>query len=74
VDRFVHREIREDLEDGAEILWQKHANVTVRKIRSRIKRKEQLTVFDDSDVESPRQPTALRRGPAGRSRVGGAAR
>ena len=41
--------VYEELEDGAEILWQEHAGVTVRKIRSRIKQKHELAVFDDRD-------------------------
>jgi hypothetical protein len=41
--------VYEELEDGAEILWQEHAGVSVRKIRGRIKRKHELAVFDDHD-------------------------
>jgi len=41
--------VYEELEDGAEILWQKHADVTVRRIRSRIKRKQELSVFNDRE-------------------------
>ena len=41
--------VYEDLEDGAEILWKKHAGVTVRKIRGSIKKKHELSVFDDRD-------------------------
>src|SRR4051812_8004512 len=59
--------VYEDLEDGAEILWQKHADVTVRKIRSRVKRKHELSVFDDREVRSPSTPTASKRGRAGMS-------
>jgi hypothetical protein len=35
------------LTDGAEILWTNHQNLTVRKVRSWIKRKDELEVFDD---------------------------
>ena len=40
--------IYDELEDGAEILWVEHQNRTIRKIRSQVKRKEQLEVFDDT--------------------------
>lgn len=40
--------IHEELTDGAEILWVEHQNRTVRKVRSLVKRKEELEVFDDS--------------------------
>lgn len=42
----------EELEDGAEILWTEHSNRTVAKIRSWVKTKEMLDVFDDSDRSS----------------------
>ena len=45
--------VYEELEDGAEILWQEHSGVSVRKIRGRIKRKHELAVFDDRDVSAP---------------------
>jgi hypothetical protein len=40
--------IYSELEDGAEILWQEHENRTVGKVRSWVKSKEELEVFDDS--------------------------
>jgi len=40
--------IHDDLTDGAEILWNEHDNRTIGKIRSWIKRKEELEVFDDT--------------------------
>jgi hypothetical protein len=36
------------LEDGAEILWEEHANRTVRKIDSLAKQKNELEVFDNT--------------------------
>jgi len=41
--------IYEDLEDGAEILWNEHKNITVKKVRSWVKSKDQLETFDDGD-------------------------
>lgn len=40
--------IYDELEDGAEILWVEHQDRTVGEIRSWVKRKEQLEVFDDT--------------------------
>lgn len=40
--------IYDELTDGAEIAWTEHANRTVGKVRSWIKRKEELEVFDDT--------------------------
>lgn len=40
--------VHEELTDGAEILWVEHQNRTVRKVRSWVKQKEDLEVFDDS--------------------------
>ncbi|WP_338844900.1 DUF4288 domain-containing protein [Massilia sp. W12] len=40
--------IHEELQDGAEILWEEHDNRTLGKIRSWIKRKDELEVFDDT--------------------------
>lgn len=40
--------IHDELTDGAEILWTEHDNRTVGKIRSWIKRKDELEVFDDT--------------------------
>ncbi|HMV49311.1 MAG TPA: DUF4288 domain-containing protein [Blastocatellia bacterium] len=41
--------IYEELEDGAEILWNEHKNVTVKKVKSWVKSKDQLEMFDDSE-------------------------
>jgi len=57
--------VYEDLEDGSEILWQKHVDVTVRKIRGRVKRKHELAVFDDREVRPQTTATASKRGRAG---------
>lgn len=43
--------IYEDLEDGSEILWTEHFNKTVRKIKSLVRKKNELDVFND-DVEA----------------------
>ncbi|MFZ6749350.1 DUF4288 domain-containing protein [Undibacterium sp. Ren11W] len=40
--------IHDELKDGAEILWIEHKNRTVKKIRSLVKKKEELEVFDDT--------------------------
>jgi hypothetical protein len=40
--------IHEKIQDGAEIIWEDHPNRTVGKIRSWIKRKDQLETFDDT--------------------------
>lgn len=40
--------IYDELEDGTEILWEEHSNRTVRKIRSWVKEKHELEVFDDT--------------------------
>lgn len=37
--------VYEELEDGAEIMWIKHENKAVKTIRSRVKSKENLEVF-----------------------------
>ncbi len=39
--------IYEELEDGAEILWKEHENVTVKKVKSWVKDKPELETFDD---------------------------
>lgn len=41
--------IYEELEDGAEILWREHENITVKKVKSWVKAKHQLETFDDED-------------------------
>jgi hypothetical protein len=40
--------IHDELKDGAEILWGEHRNRTVRKIRSLVKKKNELETFDDT--------------------------
>lgn len=40
--------IYDEFSDGAEILWIEHKNRTVGKIRSWVKRNEELEVFDDT--------------------------
>jgi hypothetical protein len=41
--------VYDKLEDGAEILWTSHANVTVGRVRSWIREKAELEVFRDED-------------------------
>jgi hypothetical protein len=41
--------VHEKLIDGAEILWKEHANRTVKTIKSLVKRKQDLSVFDDHE-------------------------
>ena len=41
--------IYEELEDGAEILCWEHENVTVKKLKSWVKGKRDLEVFDDEN-------------------------
>ncbi len=41
--------IYEDLEDGAEILWNEHKNVSVKKVESWVKSKDQLETFNDGE-------------------------
>jgi hypothetical protein len=41
--------IYEDLTDGAEILWNEYQNVTVRRVKSMVKRKLDLECFDDEE-------------------------
>lgn len=40
--------IYDELEDGAEILWTEYRNRTVGKVRSWIRQKDELEVFDDT--------------------------
>lgn len=56
--------IYDELEHGAEVLWQTHENVAVKAVRSLVKRKRELEVFDDTpapgdlvDANKPRRPT-----------------
>jgi hypothetical protein len=37
--------IYEKLEDGAEIMWTKHQNISVKKVRAKVKPKEHLQAF-----------------------------
>jgi hypothetical protein len=41
--------IYEELEDGSEVLWKEHENRSVKKIKSLVKRKEDLETFDDAE-------------------------
>jgi hypothetical protein len=41
--------IYEELTDGAEILWNEYQNVTVRRVKSMVKRKLDLECFDDDE-------------------------
>src|SRR5262245_38312320 len=41
--------IYERLEDGAEVLWKEHSGRTVKSIRSLVRSKHHLAVFDDSE-------------------------
>lgn len=40
--------IYDELKDGAEVLWVEHENRTIKTIRSRVRPKAQLEVFDDT--------------------------
>lgn len=42
--------IYEEVADGAEILWKAYSNRSVKKIKSLVKAKHELEVFDDEDV------------------------
>ena len=44
--------IYEELEDGAEILWNEHKNVSMKSVKSRVKNKDQLETFDDGNDQS----------------------
>ena len=41
--------IYEDIEDGAEILWEENSSMAVSEIKKRVKTKQQLSVFDDRE-------------------------
>jgi hypothetical protein len=41
--------VYEPIQDGAEVLWTALDGVSVRKVKSRIRRKRHLSVFDDRD-------------------------
>jgi Domain of unknown function (DUF4288) len=43
--------IYDELKDGTEILWTEHRNRTVGKIRSWVRRKEDLEAFEDTPAE-----------------------
>lgn len=47
--------IYEELEHGAEILWNEYAGRTVRSIRALVKSKRELTVFNDSEDPKPKR-------------------
>lgn len=40
--------IYDELKDGAEILWVEHENKTIGKVRSWVRQKQELEVFDDT--------------------------
>jgi Domain of unknown function (DUF4288) len=42
--------VYEELNDGAEILWIEHKNKSIGKIKSLIKKKEELEAFDDTQL------------------------
>src|SRR5262245_27873359 len=44
--------VYEELMDGAEILWKEHENRTVKAIRSLVKRKRDLSVFNDREEKA----------------------
>jgi Domain of unknown function (DUF4288) len=44
--------IYERIEDGSEILWSEHRNVTLAGVRRRVKSKHSLEIFDDSDADN----------------------
>ena len=39
--------VHDELEDGAEILWENHGFMSVKRIRKKVKSKQNLPVFDD---------------------------
>lgn len=41
--------VHDKLEDGAEVMWTSHGNVTVGRVKSRIRKKAELEAFDDED-------------------------
>jgi uncharacterized protein DUF4288 len=41
--------IHDELEDGAEILWTEHQGRSVRSVKSLVRTKRQLSVFDDEE-------------------------
>jgi hypothetical protein len=51
--------VYETLEDGAELLWRELSNVSVRRVKSLVKGKKDLAVFDDRE-KSPANPNADR--------------
>jgi len=40
--------IYDELKDGAEIIWVEHENKTIGKVRSWVRHKHELEVFDDT--------------------------
>ncbi len=44
--------VYEDIEDGAEILWDELGSLPVKRIRKLVKSKRQLSVFNDKTGES----------------------
>jgi hypothetical protein len=51
----------EALEDGAELLWRELSNVSVRKVKTLVRAKKDLSVFDDRE-RSPANPPLQRTG------------
>ncbi len=47
--------IYEELCDGAEILWSEHENKTVKRVRSWVRQKHELEVFDDTPAVGDRK-------------------
>ena len=43
--------IYEELEHGAEILWDEHVGRSVKSIRAMVRTKRELAVFDDSEID-----------------------
>jgi hypothetical protein len=49
--------VYDPLEDGAELYWREFENVSVRKVKGRIRSKKRLPVFDDSVGPPSNQPS-----------------
>lgn len=44
--------IYDELEDGAEVLWRDYSGRTLKRVRSMVKKKEELEAFDDADAKA----------------------
>ena len=42
--------IYEEIEDGAEIMWEDHGRLPTKRIKHLVKSKKQLVVFDDKEI------------------------